>query len=100
MPEPSDLRPLLVRAAERAASFRTTVRERPVAPEVDVQRFRESFGGPLPEKGTDAQSVIDELVEMVEPSLVASAGPRYFGFVMGGALDSATAADMLTTGWE
>lgn len=100
MPEPSDLRPLLVRAAERAASFRTTVRERPVAPEVDVQRFRESFGGPLPDKGTDAQSVIDELVEMVEPALVASAGPRYFGFVMGGALDSATAADMLTTGWE
>ena len=100
MPEPSDLRPLLVRAAERAASFRTTVGERPVAPEVDVQRFRESFGGPLPEKGTDAQSVIDELVEMVEPGLVASAGPRYFGFVMGGALDSATAADMLTTGWE
>ncbi|HKE54492.1 MAG TPA: pyridoxal-dependent decarboxylase [Actinomycetota bacterium] len=100
MPEPSDLRPLLVRAAERAASFRTTVGERPVAPEVDVQRFRESFGGPLPDKGIDAQSVIDELVEMVEPALVASAGPRFFGFVMGGALDSATAADMLTTGWE
>src|SRR5262245_3233079 len=100
MPEPSDLRPLLVRAAERAAEFRDAIGERPVAPEVDVQRFRETFGGPLPDKGTDAESVIDELVEMVEPALVASAGPRYFGFVMGGALDSATAADMLTTGWE
>jgi glutamate/tyrosine decarboxylase-like PLP-dependent enzyme len=100
MPEPSDLRPLLVRAAERAAAYRETVGDRPVAPEVDVQRFRETFGGPLPDKGTDAESVIDELVEMVEPALVASAGPRYFGFVMGGALDSATAADMLTTGWE
>jgi glutamate/tyrosine decarboxylase-like PLP-dependent enzyme len=100
MPEPSDLRPLLARAAERVASFRMTVGERPVAPEVDVRRFRESFGGPLPDKGTDAESVLDELVEMVEPALVASAGPRYFGFVMGGALDSATAADMLTTGWE
>jgi glutamate/tyrosine decarboxylase-like PLP-dependent enzyme len=100
MPEPSDLRPLLARAAERVASFRMTVGERPVAPEVDVRRFRESFGGPLPDKGTDAESVLDELVDMVEPALVASAGPRYFGFVMGGALDSATAADMLTTGWE
>src|SRR5262245_29501427 len=100
MPEPSDLRPLLVRAAERAAEFRDAIGERPVAPEVDVRRFRETFGGPLPDKGTDAESVIDELVEMVEPALVASAGPRYFGFVMGGALDSATAADMLTTGWE
>ncbi|HET8525910.1 MAG TPA: aspartate aminotransferase family protein, partial [Actinomycetota bacterium] len=96
----SDLRPLLVRAAERAAAFRETVGKRPVAPEVDVRRFRETFGGPLPDKGTDAESVIDELVEMVEPALVASAGPRFFGFVMGGALDSATAADMLTTGWE
>jgi len=94
------LRPLLVRAAERAAAFRETVGDRPVAPEVDVERFRRTFGGPLPDKGTDAESVIDELVEMVEPALVASAGPRYFGFVMGGALDSATAADMLTTGWE
>jgi glutamate/tyrosine decarboxylase-like PLP-dependent enzyme len=100
MPEPSELRPLLVRAAERAAAFRETVGDRPVAPEVDVERFRRTFGGPLPDKGTDAESVIDELVEMVEPALVASAGPRFFGFVMGGALDSATAADMLTTGWE
>lgn len=100
MPEPSDLRPLLVRAAERAAAFRETVGDRSVAPEVDVERFRQTFGGPLPDKGTDAESVIDELVEMVEPALVASAGPRYFGFVMGGALDAATAADMLTTGWE
>src|SRR5262245_58660229 len=102
MPEPdaSDLRPLLVRAAERAAAFRDGAGDRPVAPEVDVEGFRASFGGPLPEKGTDAESVIDELVEMVEPALVASAGPRYFGFVMGGALDAATAADMLTTGWE
>jgi glutamate/tyrosine decarboxylase-like PLP-dependent enzyme len=100
MPESSELRPLLVRAAERAAAFRETVGERPVAPEVDVERFRETFGRPLPDKGTDAESVIDELVEMVEPALVATAGPRFFGFVMGGALDSATAADMLTTGWE
>ena len=100
MPEPSDLRPLLVRAAERAAAFRETVDERRVAPEVDVERFRQTFGGPLPDKGIDAESVIDELVEMVEPALIASTGPRYFGFVMGGALDSATAADMLTTGWE
>ena len=99
-PEPSDLRPLLGRAADRAAAFREGAGARPVAPAVDVEAFRAAFGGPLPDKGADAQSVIDELVEMVEPALVASAGPRYFGFVMGGALDSATAADVLTTGWE
>jgi glutamate/tyrosine decarboxylase-like PLP-dependent enzyme len=96
----SDLRPLLVRAAERAAAFRDGVGDRPVAPAVDVDSFRSAFGGPLPDKGAEAEIVIDELVEMVEPALVASAGPRFFGFVTGGALDSATAADMLTTGWE
>ena len=100
MREPSELRPLLLRAAERAAAFREGAGDRPVAPEVDVEGFRKAFGGPLPDKGTDAESVIDELVEMVEPALVATAGPRFFGFVMGGALDSARAADMLTTGWE
>jgi glutamate/tyrosine decarboxylase-like PLP-dependent enzyme len=100
VPEPPDLRPLLVRTAERAAAFRETVGERHVAPEVDVEAFRKEFGGPLPDEGADPKTVIDELVEMVEPALVASAGPRFFGFVMGGALDSATAADMLTTGWE
>jgi glutamate/tyrosine decarboxylase-like PLP-dependent enzyme len=36
----------------------------------------------------------------VEPALVATTGPRYFGFVIGGALDAATAADVLTTGWD
>src|SRR5262245_43923144 len=100
MTEPSDLRPLLARAAERAAAFRDGVGDRRVAPQVDVEGFRKAHGRPLPDKGTDAESVIDELVELVEPALVASAGPRYFGFVMGGSLDSATAADVLTTGWE
>ncbi len=36
----------------------------------------------------------------VEPAMVATTGPRYFGFVIGGALDAATAADVLTVGWD
>ena len=44
--------------------------------------------------------MVRELADAVEPALVATAGPRYFGFVIGGALDAATAADMLTTGWD
>ena len=47
-----------------------------------------------------AADVIGELIAAAEPALVASSGPRYFGFVIGGALDAATAADMLTTGWD
>ena len=44
--------------------------------------------------------MIDELISAATPGLVATTGPRYFGFVIGGALDSATAADMLATGWD
>ena len=44
--------------------------------------------------------MIDRLVEVVEPALVATAGPRYFGFVVGGSLDAATHADLLATGWD
>ena len=90
----------LRRAAERAADFRRTVGERPVAPPVDVDELRAKLGGPLPDEGADPRTVVDELVAAVEPALVATAGPRYFGFVVGGALDSATEADILATGWD
>ena len=45
-------------------------------------------------------SAVGELADAVEAALVATTGPRYFGFVVGGALDAATAADILTTGWD
>jgi glutamate/tyrosine decarboxylase-like PLP-dependent enzyme len=44
--------------------------------------------------------VIAELVKHATPGLMASAGPRYFGFVVGGSVDAALAADILTTGWD
>jgi len=90
----------LVRIAERVAAFRRTVGERPVAQGFDAGRLRDALGQSLPDEGTDPDAVIDQLVAAVDPALVASAGPRYFGFVVGGALESATRADMLTTGWD
>jgi glutamate/tyrosine decarboxylase-like PLP-dependent enzyme len=90
----------LVRAAERAAEYRRTVSERPVAPALDADRLRDALGRSLPDEGADPDAVIDQLVAAVDPALVASVGPRYFGFVVGGALESATRADILTTGWD
>ena len=90
----------LERTAERVAEYRRTVGERPVAPPVDPDALRAALGGALPEEGAEPDAVIDQLVAAVEPALVATAGPRYFGFVVGGALESSVRADILTSGWD
>jgi glutamate/tyrosine decarboxylase-like PLP-dependent enzyme len=71
-----------------------------VAPSVDPGALRAALGGPLPEEPADPHAVIEQLAAAVEPALVATVGPRYFGFVVGGALDAATCADVLATGWD
>ena len=71
-----------------------------MAPSVDSLPLRAALGGPLPVRGAHPQAVLDQLTSAVEPSLTATVGPRYFGFVVGGALHAATCADLLTTGWD
>ncbi len=96
----TSLRDLLVHAASRAADHREQAGERPVHPgDVDLDRLRARLGL-LPDEPTPAAAVVDELADAVEPALVATTGPRYFGFVVGGALDAATAAEVLATGWD
>jgi glutamate/tyrosine decarboxylase-like PLP-dependent enzyme len=96
-----DLSDSLRRTAERVVDYRRSVGERPVVPAVDGAALRDALGaGPLPEEGAAPDAVIDQLVASAEPALVASAGPRYFGFVTGGSLDAATCADILATGWD
>ena len=45
-------------------------------------------------------AVIDALVAGADPGLVATAGPRHFGFVIGGALPAALAADWMVSAWD
>ena len=67
---------------------------------VDPAVLREKLAVELTDDGVPAEQVIDELVAGVEPGLVASAGPRYFGFVTGQALPAARAADWLAATWD
>jgi glutamate/tyrosine decarboxylase-like PLP-dependent enzyme len=55
---------------------------------------------PLPKEGEDATSVIERLAQVLGPATVASPGPRYFGFVTGGALPAALGADWLASAWD
>jgi glutamate/tyrosine decarboxylase-like PLP-dependent enzyme len=96
----TSLHDLLADAARRAADHRAGAAERPVAPaNVDLDALRARLGA-LPDGPVPADVVVRELAEAVEPALVATTGPRYFGFVVGGALDAATAADVLAVGWD
>ena len=96
----TSLHDLLLHAAARAADYREHAPDGPVFPRhLDVERVRSDLS-PLRDEPTPAETVVDELADAVEPALVATTGPRYFGFVVGGALDAATAADVLTTGWD
>jgi glutamate/tyrosine decarboxylase-like PLP-dependent enzyme len=93
-------RELLRRTAELAADFLDGLDDRPVGRPVGVDELRARLGGPLEASGGDPREVIEALAAAVEPGIVASAGPRYFGFVVGGSLPAAVAADWLTAAWD
>src|SRR5690349_20025961 len=95
----TDRRPLLRQTADLAADFLESLPDRPVGRPQDAGTLRGRLGGALPDGPRDPSAVIDELARNVEPGLVASAGPRYFGFVIGGGVPAALAADWLTSAW-
>jgi glutamate/tyrosine decarboxylase-like PLP-dependent enzyme len=87
-------------AARLAREFLATVGSRPVAAHADAAELRRALGGPLPDHGEDGVRVVTELAHAADAGLVASAGPRYFGFVIGGSLPAALAADWLVAAWD
>jgi len=96
----SDARDLLRRTAEIAADYLESLGERPVFPQVTPEELRAALGGPLPEEPVDPEQVLEDLATGAEPGVVAMGSGRYFGFVIGGALPAALAADWLTSAWD
>jgi glutamate/tyrosine decarboxylase-like PLP-dependent enzyme len=96
----TDVRALLRRTADLAADFLDTLDDRPVFPRVSADELRRSLGGTLPEEPSDPQEVIERLVAAADPGMVAMPSGRYFGFVIGGGLPAALAADWLTSAWD
>jgi len=93
-------RELFRQVAEYAGDFVETLETRPVREDAGTEALYAALGGPLSEEGLDERAVVASLVEAVEPGLVASQSGRYFGFVVGGSLPAAGAADWLATAWD
>jgi len=91
---------LLARTAELAAGFLDGVGERPVRASATRAELLASLGGPLPDAGEAPEAVLEHLARDAEPGVIGIAGPRYFGFVIGGSLPAALAADWLTSTWD
>jgi glutamate/tyrosine decarboxylase-like PLP-dependent enzyme len=96
----NDIRPLLQRTAELASDYLESLERRPVFPQVSADELRQALGGPLPEAPTDPEEVVEALAKAADPGLVAMGSGRYFGFVIGGGLPAALAADWLASTWD
>ncbi|HEV7706162.1 MAG TPA: aminotransferase class V-fold PLP-dependent enzyme [Gemmatimonadaceae bacterium] len=93
-------RSLLADTAARAATYLEGLPARSVAPTAEAVAALAHFDRPLPEQPIDAATVLRELDEIGSPGTGASAGGRYFGFVIGATLPAALAANMLASAWD
>jgi glutamate/tyrosine decarboxylase-like PLP-dependent enzyme len=93
-------RELLAEAQAYATAYLEDVAHRHVGGTVDRKSLIERLGGPLPEASSDPHLVITNLVRDAAPGIVATIGPRYFGFVTGGAVPVTVAADWLASAWD
>jgi glutamate/tyrosine decarboxylase-like PLP-dependent enzyme len=91
---------VLQTAAAHAAKYLERLDSRPVATTATVEELRLRLAKPLPETGMAPEAVIDELVHDTEGGILGSTSGRFFGWVIGGTLPVAIAADWLTSTWD
>ena len=91
---------LLQDAAQRGIRYRVGLNDRGVAPAADAVAAVERFREPLPDIGAPDEETLALLDEIGSPATVAMAGPRYFGFVIGGSLPVTLATNWLTAAWD
>ncbi len=96
----SPYRPVLERALAHALTYLGNLEHTPVAGPATLPELRARLARPLRDDGIEAAQVVDELVADVAGGVLGSAGGRFFGWVIGGSVPSALAADWLTATWD
>ncbi len=94
------MKDLLTNAAARSINYLESLGERPVSPRPDAIARLSEFDIPLPEHTSDPAEMLKQLDELGSPATMAMAGPRFFGFVIGGSLPATVAAGWLATAWD
>ena len=92
--------PLLADAARRASHYLAGLPDRAVAPKLEAVLDLQSLREPLPELPQPPHAVLQRLDRLGSPATTSMAGGRFFGFVIGGALPVALAANWLSTAWD
>jgi glutamate/tyrosine decarboxylase-like PLP-dependent enzyme len=91
---------LLEGTQRHASAWFASVADRPVRATISPDEMRAMLGGSLPQRGGEPNSVVELLANAGMRGTVALPGPRYFGFVVGGSLPAAVAADWLVSAWD
>ena len=95
-----DRNALLTHAAQLGAQYLETVADRPAGASATGAELRAILGAPLAAEGCSGLALLDTLAGAAARGTTATQGPRYFGFVTGGSLPAATAADWLVSAWD
>jgi glutamate/tyrosine decarboxylase-like PLP-dependent enzyme len=94
------LRRLLGDTTAHALAYLDGLPQRPVKAAASAQELHAALGGPLPDEPGDPHEFLRWFVDAVDPGIMPSGSGRYFGFVVGGTLPAALAADWLTAVWD
>ncbi len=98
--EPENYRPALDRAREHTVEWLSSLPTRPIAPRATADEVAANTSGPLPDDGDGAARVVDDLAALAEPGLMGMPSGRFFGWVIGGTLPAALAADWMVSAWD